>query len=75
MTQLAKYAAQIKKRMKCECSDPHCPVHNPNSECINTVAEVLYRVDMEDQYGTRMCEGCADDAYGSGLFTDKVGRK
>lgn len=58
---------------QCECTDPGCPVHNPNSECINLATQILYRVDMEDATGSAMCDGCGDDAYGSGLFTDTVG--
>jgi len=30
---------------------------------------ILFRVDMEDETGTAMCEECADDALDSGVFT------
>ena len=54
----------------CECSDPGCPVHKGISSCSRLAITVLYRVDMEDRTGTAMCEGCASDAFESGLFTD-----
>lgn len=64
--------------MICECSDPKCLVHTDDdsrstgklSECQNVGTVTLYRVDMEDETGTVMCEDCANDAYESGLFTD-----
>lgn len=55
---------------KCECSDPGCPVCK--GECKNTATQCLVRVDMEDQTGTLMCDGCADDAFESGLFRGSV---
>lgn len=63
--------------MICECSDPKYPVHTDDSsrstckasECQQVGTSTLYRVDMEDKTGTVMCEGCADDAMESGVFT------
>lgn len=58
---------------RCECADPQCPVRGCHA-CIarNRAETTLYRVDMEDHTGTRMCALCADDAMGSGLFrTDR----
>lgn len=53
---------------RCECTDPGCPIHPGKSECSFLAATTLYRVDMEDQTGTLMCERCADDAYEAGVF-------
>jgi hypothetical protein len=56
----------------CECTDPGCPVHKGKSECSHFGRVVtLYRVDMEDETGTRMCRACAEDAMESGLFRDQ----
>ena len=57
---------------KCECSDPGCPIHKGTSDCRNTASSILYRIDMEDNTGSAMCEGCADDAFESGLFTSEL---
>jgi hypothetical protein len=53
----------------CECSDPGCPEHKGDSECIHPGLSVLYRIDMLDYTGTLFCEKCGQDAIGSGLFT------
>ncbi len=57
----------------CECADSGCPMHMGESRCpveITPMTEtVVYRIDMNDETGTSMCEGCADDALDSGLFT------
>ena len=54
---------------RCECVDPGCPIHTGKSQCGNTpAAGIAYRVDMEDQTGTPMCEGCLEDAADSGVF-------
>ena len=53
---------------KCECADPGCTVHKGHSFCREFSVTVLCRVDMYDETGTAMCEGCSDDAYDSGLF-------
>jgi hypothetical protein len=52
----------------CECVDVGC------AECVGQCqklagADRLYRIDMEDWGGTLMCDGCAADAYESGVFT------
>lgn len=60
------------KHTLCGCSDPGCPVHPGKSLCPNRADTTLYRVDMEDETGTMMCEACASDAFDSGLFTDEV---
>jgi hypothetical protein len=52
----------------CECSDPGCPMHLGAETCENTAISTLFRVDMQDETGTVMCEGCACDAFESGLF-------
>lgn len=54
---------------ECECSDPGCPMAH-GSACHRKPCCTLYRVDMEDRTGTRFCEDCADDAWGSGVFTN-----
>ncbi len=55
---------------RCECSDGECP--NCNGDCEALASVVLFRVDMEDLTGTHFCEGCADAAMDSGLFTDQA---
>lgn len=52
----------------CECSDSGCRTHRGQSHCTYHSANLLYRVDMNDEAGTAMCDGCADDAFTSGLF-------
>ena len=52
--------------MMCECSDPQCP--HCGGACDEIGRETLYRIDMEDHTGTRMCAVCSEDAMGSGLF-------
>ena len=52
----------------CECSDPGCPAHLGLSSCAREGADILYRIDMEDETGTAMCEACAADAFESGVF-------
>jgi len=53
-------------RPVCEDTDPSCP------ECLGSCEErataTLFRVDMEDRTGTRMCEACTGDAMKSGVF-------
>jgi hypothetical protein len=51
----------------CECSDPGCPCCHGN--CHNEAQTTVYRIDMEDQTGTDMCDECADDCLESGAFT------
>lgn len=71
---MPSYSAIPGDKNKCECSDPGCPVHMGKSNCIKYAYVILYRVDMEDNSGTAMCEECADDAMMSGLFTDEIGK-
>lgn len=54
--------------IKCECADPLCPVCE--GDCWNTARVSLFRVDMDDEWGTPMCRACADDALASGVFTE-----
>ncbi len=56
----------------CECGDPGCPVHKGEQVCNLNATTQLFRIDMEDQTGTLMCDRCADDASESGLFTDET---
>lgn len=58
------------KLYTCECSDPGCPVHPGASTCPKKGAHLLLRADMEDDTGTCMCSGCADDALNAGVFTE-----
>lgn len=58
----------------CGCTDPACPVHTRHIACHKLATQTLYRVDMEDRTGTPMCDGCAEDAFASGLFTEEKPR-
>jgi hypothetical protein len=49
----------------CFCADQQCPC---GGKCICEAEDVLYRIDMEDDIGTPMCDVCASDAMDSGLF-------
>lgn len=69
------------KRERCECEDTadghpvRTEERNENrARCLNlvsTLAEPLYRVDMDDESGTLFCEHCAEDAMESGVFTSR----
>lgn len=50
----------------CEDGDPECP--HCHGHCKKPAIVILYRIDMEDQTGTAMCEDCSCDAMESGLF-------
>lgn len=63
--------ATSKRNRICECSDVGCPVHHGQAVCLSKAKTTVYRVDMEDHTGTRMCEACAGDAMDSGLFTTR----
>lgn len=57
---------------RCGCFDPGC-AHPSESgrhtnQCTRKASTTLWRVDMNDQDGTRFCDECADDAMESGLF-------
>jgi hypothetical protein len=62
------------RNAQCECYDTQCKggQHSPTvyyGRCLTTARLVtLYRVDMDDRTGTRLCRPCADDAMASGLF-------
>jgi hypothetical protein len=66
----ARREMNTKTEDKCKCSDPGCPVHKGESQCDNRAIAILYRIDMEDQSGTLMCETCAGDALESGVFRE-----
>lgn len=55
-------------RRNCECSDPGCPAHEGKSECTRIATTTVYRIDMDDRTGTRMCRECAEDAMESSVF-------
>lgn len=53
----------------CECGDPGCPVCH--GHCRQRAVTTVYRSDMEDETGTDVCEGCAEDCLDSGVFYTK----
>lgn len=57
------------KGQPCECSDPGCPACH--GHCSKPSTTGLTRIDMG---GGKiwMCDGCADDAYESGVFRSKA---
>ena len=61
---------RIKGINYCECSDPGCPEHLTSTECHQYGRYTLYRIDMDDRTGTRMCSWCAEDAMECGLFSE-----
>jgi hypothetical protein len=60
-----------RRYVSCECGDPGCPVHRGEEFCGNQAVTVVYRIDMEDETGTAMCDKCSEDALESGVFTTK----
>lgn len=52
----------------CDCGDRGCPVHKGSERCPNKATVTVYRIDMNDPYGSEMCDGCAEDAMDSGVF-------
>lgn len=62
----------------CECADAGCPAHR-GAGCAATPwpedRTRLYRIDMEDTTGTLMCSPCSDDAFASGVFTDRAPKR
>lgn len=52
----------------CQCADRGCPMHLNVSDCDGAQEYRCTRVDMENAH-VMMCEGCADDAAETGLFT------
>ena len=64
---------------RCECFDTgdNHPINNSGRDglqCTRKASATLYRIDMEDNSGTRFCEECASDAMVSGVFTDELGK-
>ncbi len=53
----------------CECHDRGCPTH-PGHFCEAGGSVRVYRIDVEDETGTYMCDECATDAIDSGVFAD-----
>lgn len=51
---------------QCQCADPQCPYCA--GRCTRDYELTIYRIDMEDHTGTRMCEQCSEDAMQSGVF-------
>jgi hypothetical protein len=71
MVKTGRKAKRVLRDTPCECADGGCPVgHRGRSTCAASTRGglTLFRVDMEDRTGTRMCAACADDAMSSGLF-------
>ena len=62
----------IAKGVRCECCDSRCPEHKGSDKCSHQATDILYRVDMQDETGTAMCDACSDDAFASGLFTTEI---
>lgn len=52
----------------CECYDPGCP--HCHGQCNNEASTVLNRSDMEDLFGTCLCDLCASSAIDSGSYID-----
>lgn len=61
----------IAKQVRCECCDDRCLEHKGRDRCHHQATDILYRVDMNDETGTAMCDACADDAFSSDVFTVK----
>lgn len=57
---------------ECGCCDPGCNVHDGFNSCRNEAKVTVYRTDMLDVSGTKMCRKCAMDALESGVFTTEV---
>ncbi len=57
--------------MNCECYDPGCNAHRGSDTCKTQGVTILYRIDMEDETGSLMCEACCEDAMECGLFVAK----
>lgn len=62
----------IAKQSPCECTDCGCSHHSGHAMCNDRATDILYRVDMQDETGTAMCDACSDDAFSSGLFTTEI---
>jgi hypothetical protein len=57
-------------KMRCECSDPGC--QHCYGKCKAQATTTLFRIDMSDETGTPMCDGCCEDAMDSGVFTTQA---
>ncbi len=53
---------------RCVCADRLCPIHAGAAYCRETSTTLIYRIDMDDT-GQRFCDGCAEDALASGVFS------
>lgn len=62
--------ALIARGVNCECTDKGCPC---DGDCRELATETIFRIDMEDDTGTRMCGTCADGAHLTGLFRSTFG--
>lgn len=56
---------------RCECADPGCPAHVGAQVCFKPQTTTLYRIDMSDETGTTFCAACTDDAWETGLYSDR----
>lgn len=56
----------------CECADPGCPVCH--GHCRHRGELVVRNIDDEVGSGFKMCQGCAEDALESGIFTTDESR-
>ena len=50
----------------CQCADPACS--HCHGDCKREASCQVYRIDMQDDGGTPMCDLCANDAVASGVF-------
>lgn len=55
---------------RCWCVDPGCPAHKGESKCSKPATARLSRIDMDDEFGTPMCEECAVEAEEEGFLDD-----
>mgnify|MGYP001557959701 FL=1 len=71
-SQVESVVAEAKKLGPCECGDPGCPMHKGKSKCKEQATRKVRRIDMGDSDYIPMCDGCADDALDSGVFSEHV---
>jgi hypothetical protein len=60
---------------KCGCSDSGCSAHKDKPACTEEAKTILYRIDLDDEYGTAFCDKCAKDALDSGVYTNEKVKK
>jgi len=61
---------------RCRCKEPACNVAHGAAGCGSTEDVTIYRTTEPDEFGTKVCIHCAQDAVESGLFRcDTVPRK